>query len=326
MIDHEQITTLDDAALRSAERRRFLSLVGRSGAAAGGLALLSACGSDSSSSTPTPTPSASATASIEAADITILKFALQLEYLSGQYFSLAATGAGLPASDLTGSGTQGNVTGGALVPFTDPQVAAVAREMARDDRAHVEYLRSLIGTTPTAQPAINIDSGTGAFATLMQNAGIAGFNPYASDVNFLIGALILKDVIATAYKGLVPLIGTPSFIAGAAGVLGTEAYHAGLIRTLLYQKAVANSSILSTVAAISTYRDSLDGSTTLDKGIAGADSTISNIAPVDGNGITFSRTTGQVLNILFLNKAAVTTGGFYPAGVNGTVNTSAASG
>ncbi len=73
MIDHEQINTLDDAALRSAERRRFLSLVGRSGAAAGGLALLSACGSDSSSSNPTPTPSASATASIEAADITILR-------------------------------------------------------------------------------------------------------------------------------------------------------------------------------------------------------------------------------------------------------------
>jgi len=320
MIDHEQITPLDDAALRSAERRRFLSLVGRSGVAAGGLALLSACGSDSSTSNPTPTPSATSTASTEAADITILKFALQLEYLSGQYFSLAATGAGLPASDLTGSGTQGNVTGGALVPFTDPQVAAVAREMARDDRAHVEYLRSLIGTTPTAMPAINIDAA-GGFGALAQLAGVAPFNPYASDENFLYGAFILKDVIATAYKGLVPLLGTPGFIAGMAGVLGTEAYHAGLIRTLLYQKGFT-----ATPGKLSAARDSLDGSTTLDKGIAGADNTISNVAPVDGNGVTFSRTTGQVLNILFVNKAAVTSGGFYPAGINGTVNTSAASG
>ncbi len=322
MIDHEQITTSDDAALHSAGRRRFLSLVGQSGAAVGGLALLSACGSDSSSSNPTPTPTATSTASTEAADITILKFALQLEYLSGQYFSYAATGARLPASDLTGSGTQGTVKGGALVPFSDPQVAAVAREMARDDRAHVEYLRSLIGGTPTAMPSLNIDSGsTDAFAALAGLAGVTPFNPYASDENFLYGAFILKDVIATAYKGLVPVLGTPGFITGLAGVLGTEAYHAGLIRTLLYQKGFT-----VIPGKLSAARDSLDGSTTLDKGIAGADNTISNVAPVDGNGITFSRTTGQVLNILFLNKASVTTGGFYPAGVNGTVNTSAANG
>jgi hypothetical protein len=32
------------------------------------------------------------------------------------------------------------------------------------------------------------------------------------------------------------------------------------------------------------------------------------------------------LNIVYLNKAAVTSGGFFPAGVNGNIKTSAASG
>lgn len=42
------------------------------------------------------------------------------------------------------------------------------------------------------------------------------------------------------------------------------------------------------------------------------------------NGLAYSRSTGQVLNIVYLNKAAVTAGGFFPNGVNGTIVTSAA--
>ncbi|MBN8849351.1 MULTISPECIES: ferritin-like domain-containing protein [unclassified Sphingomonas] len=320
MIDQEKIATvLDAAALRSAERRRFLSLVGRGGAAAGGLALLSACGGSSSgSATPTPTPSATSTSSIEAADISILNYALNLEYLSAQYFSWAAQGSGLPSSDTSGTGTPGSVTGGTQVTFADPIVAACAREIARDERAHVEYLRAQLGSAAVAMPAIDISN---AFAALGQIAGVASFNPYSSDENFLYGAFILKDVIVTAYKGLAPLVGTPAWIAGVAGILGAESYHGGLIRTLLYQKGFT-----VTATKFSDARDSLDGSTDLDQGIAGADSSISNVAPVDGNGIVFSRSTGQALNIFFLNKASTTSGGFFPSGVNGTVNASAASG
>ena len=47
--------------------------------------------------------------------------------------------------------------------------------------------------------------------------------------------------------------------------------------------------------------------------------------PLNENGLAYSRTAGQVLNIVYLNKNAVTLGGFFPAGVNGTIRTSAAS-
>ena len=118
-----------------------------------------------------------------------------------------------------------------------------------------------------------------------------------------------------------------------------EAYHAGLVRTVLYRKGIgtpasgttaavpANPSLISSAGAISAARDSLDGTTTLDQGIATQSGTfgpMSNITPTDSNAIAFSRSTGQVLNIVYLTKAAVTAGGFFPAGVNGTIKTSAA--
>jgi hypothetical protein len=41
--------------------------------------------------------------------------------------------------------------------------------------------------------------------------------------------------------------------------------------------------------------------------------------PTDANGIAFSRTPGDVLNIVYLTAAAAQQGGFFPAGVNGTI-------
>ena len=38
--------------------------------------------------------------------------------------------------------------------------------------------------------------------------------------------------------------------------------------------------------------------------------------------ITYSRTTGQVLNVAYLNPGVVTSGGFFPRGVNGAIKTS----
>ncbi|MEI5687998.1 MULTISPECIES: ferritin-like domain-containing protein [Sphingomonas] len=334
MTDLPTDTILDAIADRRAERRNFLRYAGGAAASAGALSLLAACGGDSGSGTPTPTPTA--TTPTLAADADVLNFALNLEYLEASFYSWAAFGQGLTSGIVSGVGTLGSVTGGALVPFQDPIVAQYAREIANDEVAHVTFLRSILSSSAVAMPAINISGdANGAFTAAARAAGVIGssdvFNPYADDISFLLGAYLFEDVGVSAYKGASPLIVNKVFLEAAAGILATEGYHAGLIRSVLYRKGVdpaetlaGASTILANTQKISDARDSLDGSSDDDQGIG--DTTTANVVPTDSNGVAYSRSTGQVLNIVYLNKTAVGSGGFFPAGLNGNIRTSAASG
>jgi hypothetical protein len=262
-------------------------------------------------------------------DSDILNFALNLEYLEAQFYSYAAFGTGLPASDLTGTGTQGAVTAGRQATFTDPLVAQYAKEIAQDERAHVEFLRRALGTSAVAQPAIDIGTDpNGAFSTAARAAGLIGpgqsFDPYASDENFLLGAFIFEDVGVTAYKGAAPLLANKTFTEAAAGILAVEAYHAAIVRTTLFRKGIQTPALIDATEKISNARDTLDNPIDDDQGIAPIGNA-SNIAPLDSNGLAYSRTTGDVLNIVYLNPGAVSKGGFFPNGVNGSIVLSSAS-
>jgi hypothetical protein len=328
------ISVLDASERRRSERRAFLRSASVATVAVGGSALLAACGGSTTATptpTSTPTPSPSSTAVLQDQDT--LNFALNLEYLEAQFYSYAVTGAGIPNALLAnGNGNstvQGSVTGGRQVTFTDPVVQQYAREIAADEIAHVALLRSALGAAAVAQPALNIDGGaSGAFTALARAAGIVGptgtFDPYLNDENFLLGAFIFEDVGVTAYKGAAAQINSTLLIDAAAGILATEAYHAGLIRTVLYAKGLTTPSLRTNAGLISDARDSVDGATDLDQGIIG-DSTTSNLVPTDANGLVFGRTAGQVLNIVYLNRNAVVGGGFFPNGLNGNIRTSAAS-
>jgi hypothetical protein len=274
------------------------------------------------------------TASAQAlTDADILNFALNLEYLEAQFYLFAVNGTGLPNTSLTGTGTRGNVRGGRQVNFADTVVRQYAKEIAADEAAHVNFLRAQLGSAAVSMPEVDISADpNGAFSNAARAAGLIGagqsFDPYASDDNFLLGAFIFEDVGVTAYKGAAPLINSKTFLEASAGILAVEAYHAGLIRTVLYARGVATPSLRQATELISNARDTLDGAPELDEGVAprGAGATAqSNIVPVDQNGITFSRSAGRVLNIVYLNRQAVAAGGFFPNGVNGTIRTSAAS-
>jgi Ferritin-like domain len=286
----------------------------------------------------------SAAAQTAPTDADVLNFALNLEYLEAQFYLYAVNGTGLAAADTTGpSGTTpGAVTPGRKVNFTDPLVAAYAKEIAQDELAHVQFLRGALSTAAVAMPAIDVGFGaTNAFSVAAQAAGVVppgvAFDPYASDENFLLGAFIFEDVGVTAYKGSASLITNKTFLEAAAGILAVEAYHAAIVRTVLYRKGITTPSLITNAGLISDARDGLDGAPAEDlvKGIApdddqgiaptGSGSTqASNIVPLNANGLAYSRTADRVLNIVYLNKAAVTMGGFFPAGVNGTIKTSAA--
>ena len=151
----------------------------------------------------------------------------------------------------------------------------------------------------------------------------ATFDPFANETNFLLGAFLFEDVGVTAYKGAAKFLAdAPVFLEAAAGILAVEAYHAGIVRSALYQKAEDTPALFGVVQKLSNARDFLDGTATDDdQGIKHGSA--ANLVPTDKNSIAYSRTPGQVLNIVFLNNKAVTKGGFFPDGVNGELNTSA---
>jgi hypothetical protein len=304
---------LQELADHRKDRREFFKALATAASFAGGLSY--------AGSSPLSAQSA-------ISDPDILNFALNLEYLEAQFYAFAVNGTGLANSDLGGSGAQGAVTGGRKVNFTDPIVAQYAREIAADEVAHVKFLRAQLGASAVAQPAIDIGTAPdGAFSSAARAAGLIGagqsFDPYSSDEFFLLGAFIFEDVGVTAYKGAAPLITNKTYLEAAAGILAVEAYHASIVRTTLYAKGIATPMLRSAAGAISDARDSLAGPSDLDQGISPSGGA-SNIVPLDRDGIAFSRSPGQVLNIAYLKPNAVDRGGFFPNGVNGNIKMSAA--
>lgn len=309
-----------EAIIRSAEnavdRRRFLRAAGFTTAGVVGGGALAGYGPSGAPSTAAIRAVSEVTDDVEISDAAVLNFALNLEYLEAEFYLRAVTGEGLGDNQIDGAGTVGGVTGGNKVTFADPVLEANATEIANDERAHVDFLRTALGDAKVARPAIDLDE---AFTAAALAAGLIEegdrFDAFANEDNFLLGAFVFEDVGVTAYKGAAPLISNKTFLDAAAGILAVEAYHAGLIRATLQARGAEAATI-----AISDARDSLDGGVDLDQGLELDGEP--NIVPTDANAIAFSRSTGQVLNIVYLNPDSVTSGGFFPDGVNGDINAS----
>ena len=315
------IETPEARGPQRADRRAFFATaIGAAAVGAGALAL-------------TTQPAAAQTVATE---LDVLNFILNVEYLQANFFSVATGGAVLAADDISGSGTAGVATGARAVSFGDAALASIAKEMAADGLAHVRFLRSSLTTSyAVAQPAIDLGSAAAnAFSGLARAAAMIGnaqsFDPYASEDNFLLAAFMLKDVSVTAYGGIMGLITTSAYVEAVGGMMAVEAHHAAALRALLYRRGLSTPSLIDATEAISGARDTLDGATTdLDQGVrptaSASGDAIANVAPLNANGLAISRTPQQVLNILYLNSGTATSGGFFTAGVNGTIKSTATS-
>jgi hypothetical protein len=306
---------VERSAETAVDRRKLLTMAGIAGAGAGA-AVLGAAGPASAA------PSHGSSGAIS--DGSILNFALNLEYLEAEFYLRAATGHGLPDDMTTGKHDRGSVMGGHQVPFKHTMLRNMAREIAKDEMQHVAFLRSALGGAKVARPSIDLKTSFTAAATA---AGVIKpgqtFDPFANESNFLLGAFLFEDVGVTAYKGAAPLISSKTYLDAAAGILAVEAYHAGIIRSTLYDQGFEQPGVFGTVQKLSDARDLLDGKGDDDQGIGDRNS--ANLVPTDGNSIAFSRTPGAVLDIVYLNLSGhpVTKGGFYPHGVNGAIHVSA---
>lgn len=272
----EIIETLEK---RNTNRRNFVQKLGMAGVAAGVISALTPSQLEADPATPT--------------DSDILNFALNLEFLEAEFYTMATMGMTIAQLGIInyGSGTTGGATtGGAQVSFTDSYTKRIAEELGANEREHVALLQNTLAGMggSVAKPAINLNA--------------LGFG-FGSQADFLKLARIFEDIGVTAYGGAAGLITSKAVLGAAARILAVEAEHAGAIRLLIAQQGI-------TVTALDT----------------------ADVVPppggvqffsTDTTALTQTRTPGQVLYLAYGGSASATSGGFFPAGVNGNLVTSA---
>ncbi len=246
-------------------------------------------------------------------DADIFNFALNLESLETEYYLRGTTGRGMDNADAGPS--PGNVNGGRMVPWQNADLRQFMEEVAANELAHVRFYRRVLGNQAVSRPTLDI---AGGFAAAARAAGLGdNFDPFASEMNFYLGGMLMEDVGVTAYKGAAPLIQNKTFLEAAAGILAVEAYHMGMARSTLYRMG---ENARNAANAISDARDRLDGPDDLDQGIVVNGR--ANIVPSDPDGKAFSRTPQQVLRIVYLtDRNGVSSGGLFPNGMNGNLRT-----
>lgn len=285
------------------DRRRF----GRNAALLAGGAALAGLAMNTKSFAQTSAPS----------DGDILNFALNLEYLEAQFYTLATTGKTIDQVGVGITGPNGaaggtvTVKANAMVPFSTPLLQQFATELATEEQNHVTFLRTALGANAVAMPNIDLMN---SFNALAQAAGLGStFDPFASESNFLLGAFIFEDVGVTAYLGAAGLISSKTYLDKAAGILAVEAYHAGSIRQRVF---AAGAAAQQAATAIATTRAKLDGTGNDDIGV-GVSGGAATIVDADSNAMAFSRTTTQVLKIVYGGGSSG--GAFFPNGLNGNI-------
>jgi hypothetical protein len=258
------------------DRRKFIQRVGATGIGVAAASMLGGSLAMAQSSDSTTDSSSGIT------DVDILNFALNLEYLEAEFYTMATRGKTLLESGvLSRREESGPTSGGNMVPdLESSQLAFLANALRNNEIDHVKYLRAALGSAAVTKPAINLDA-----------LGY-GFSDVAS---FLKLARQFEDVGLSAYLGAAPLIQSKTYLAAAGAILATEAQHSGSIRLECIENNVVSPKV-----------DSLD-----------VPPTKATLYDVDKNALSIPRTPAQVLNIVYAGGQC--SGGFYPDGMNGNI-------
>lgn len=229
----------------------------------------------------------------------VVQFALNLEYLEAEFYSIAVSGQnlaqkGVPIDGIGNSGP--TTTSFGKVNFGNNLVLSFgsAEDIMDDEIAHVKTLRAALsanGIMPIAKPAINLDALASLGASL------------ANQQTFLVLARAFEDIGVSAYNGGVNFLSGSPYLMAAARILAVEGEHTGNIRLQ--------------IARLGISVPPLDGADIVPPP-AGDNFFSTNKA----NGLSAFRTPGQVLYLAYGFQANVTSGGFFPSGVNGVLNMS----
>ncbi len=266
------------AMSRNLNRRKFLQAAGITAGAVSTVGLAGCTGVIGVDPTPGPAPSI--------ADV--LNFALNLEYFEASFYLYVTTGSGLQAADM--GPNPGTVTGGAKINFTDPNVAALAQQLAADEQAHVQFIRA--GLQAFGLPVVS-----------MPNINLAAGGVPTDDATFLAAARQFETVGTSAYEGGVAFLSQAIPAVNYAALIHiAEGEHEAVLRQFCIAKGISSPAV-----------DKYDHPPVL------GGSTIFNTSPITG--LNTARNASEVLQVLYAapGSTGVTSGGFFPNGLNGNI-------
>jgi hypothetical protein len=227
--------------------------------------------------------------------VDVVQFALNLEYLEAEFYSVATTGQTLEARGNDFGGTPTTTSYG-RVNFANSAILTgqVAQFIAADELNHVLLLRSALsglGITPVSKPNINLDALASLGASL------------ENEMSFLVLSRIFEDIGVSAYAG------GSTYLSGevlqiAARILAVEGEHVANVRLQ--------------IARLGIQTAGLDGADVLPPP-SGTNFFSTNVA----NGLCAVRTPGEVLYLAYgvALGGSLNGGGFFPEGVNGNIKT-----
>jgi hypothetical protein len=228
-----------------------------------------------------------------------LNFALNLEYLEAEYYLRAVSGVGLSSADRDGTGTLGPVIvrPTARCRLQRRSSASIAEEIARDELAHVRFLRTALGNKRVASPTIDL---LNSFNTAAQLAGLGNSLIRLRRKQLFTGRLFLRRGCDSLQRRRTTHQNS-GILEAAAGILAdrsdiTLPKYSTIVSLIYARPASPGGENHRNCATTPMARRSRPG---IVDGNGNA-----NIVPTDENAIAFSRTPRQVLSIVYLTGQA----------------------
>lgn len=232
------------------------------------------------------------------------------------------------AGELTGQPVT-RATGARPTPIDTDSVRARINEIIDDSWWRLVGVRRFLRADAPGQRAVDLSPQ--AFTAMFRAAGAIRaaetFDPYENEGNFVLGLFALTDFYPMVVHGMAPLITNEIARAWLSGFAAGVGNNTANLRALIVDMSADRPELIGMADRIALWHDQVAGLRGPDRriwpgGVQMGD--LANLCPLDADGLFGTMSPQQVFNILFMSSTATTKGGFFPDGVNGKINTSAA--
>ncbi len=214
-------------------------------------------------------------------------------------------------------------------PFDTDYIRLRVNEVIDDSWHRLVSARRLLRAEAPGQKLVDLSPAV--FTALFRMAGAIGpadsFDPYENEGNFVLGYFALTDFYPMALRGMASMFRNDvarTWLGAFAGGVGNSAAN---LRALIVDMSGDRPELVTMADRIVQWQATVTGLRGVDRRIwrdGDPRSAVANLIPVDADGLYPAMTPQQVFNILFMSSSAVTSGGFFPQGINGNIRTSAA--